>query len=320
MKSPWQSPDVRVKALLPRLNAEQRLAWEKYNEAKSLNTLPLLRLRIGKPTGMAVDEQVEQLENKLKNELESALGKLRSTLTTEHLVEVNDILQARSQAFDGRPHFDLNLIQRYVFWRVFDLGWTTKRFGKFDGVQMSYGREASKPERIGKKYQWIAYHEILAYIADHYQYREDEDNQAYEGPWQEFLRDIDPSCTLSSIPGGTSWGSHSLSWWAPSSYNGWDEHVNRRDWIACRNDIPSVKDLLSIVNPADGTRWLNVSGYFVWRQSLPADVESYDVDQREFWAYLYRLLHSCRRHGRFYEVGQRCEFRGTLDAQTTRGA
>lgn len=280
----WKSPDARVKALLPRLNAEQRLTWEEYNKAEaSMNTPPLLHLRIGKLAGMAVDEQVEQLENKLKNELESALGKLRSTLTAEHLAEVNDILQARSQAFDGLPRFDLNLIQRYVFWRVFDLGWTTKRFGKFDGVQMSYGREASKPERIGKKYQWIAYHEILAYIADHYQYREDEDNQAYEGPWQEFLRDIDPSCTLSSIPGGTSWGSHSLSWWAPSSYNSWDEHVNHRDWIACRDDIPSVKDLLSIVNPVDETRWLNVGGYFVWRQSLPADVESYDVDQREFW-------------------------------------
>ena len=287
-EEPWQSSDARVKALLPRLNSEQRLAWKEYKKAEeSMNSLPLLSLRIDKLAGMAVDEQVEQLEKKLKNELESALGKLRSTLTAEHLAEVNDILQARSQAFDGLPRFDLNLIQRYVFWRVFDLGWTTERFGNFDKTQMSYDRKASKPERIGKKYQWIAYHEILAYIADHYQYRkeflEDEGDQAYEGPWQESLRDIDPSCTLLSIPGGTSWGSHSPSWWAPFSYNSWAEHMNHIDWIACRDDIPSVENLLSIANPSDGILWLNVDGRFVWQQPHSADVESHDIDRREFW-------------------------------------
>ena len=56
----------------------------------------------------------------------------------------------------------------------FDLGWTVERFGDFDRMVNwnDHGDRQSKPERIGKKYQWIAYHEILAYIADHYQYRE----------------------------------------------------------------------------------------------------------------------------------------------------
>ena len=158
-EEPWQSPNARVKALLPRLNAEQRLIWEEYEKAeKSLNALPFLLLQLDKQLDKQVRKVVgEQAKQALKNELENVLGKLQSTLTAEHLAEVNDILQARSQAVDGHPpRFDLSLIQRYVFWRVFDLGWTTERFGNFDKAQMSYGRESSKPERIGKKYQWIA--------------------------------------------------------------------------------------------------------------------------------------------------------------------
>jgi hypothetical protein len=65
---------------------------------------------------------------------------------------------------------DLGIIQRYVLWRVFDLGWTTERFGAFDRFSIGqHGRDASKAERIGKKYQWIAYHEILAFISDRFQ-------------------------------------------------------------------------------------------------------------------------------------------------------
>lgn len=122
------------------------------------------------------------------------------------------------------PRLDLALIQRYVFWRVFDLGWTDDRFDEFDCSirEPSLFPNGKKPERMGKKYQWIAYHEILAYVADLYQYKprygEDTGEQKYEGPWQDSFRDIDPSCVLSSIPGGTGWNDHSPSWWAPFQY------------------------------------------------------------------------------------------------------
>jgi hypothetical protein len=56
---------------------------------------------------------------------------------------------------------------------VFELGWITELFGKFDRVDCDHSwRGASKAERIGKKYQWIAYHEIMAFISDHFQFHE----------------------------------------------------------------------------------------------------------------------------------------------------
>ena len=186
------------------------------------------------------------------------------------------------------PRFDLSLIQRYVLWRVFDLGWTTERFGEFDRsvAERSYRQDESKAERIGKKYQWIAYHEILAYVADHYQYRAsfgDDEDDVYKGPWQESLRDIDPSCLFLSTPGGTSGDPHSPSWWASVHYENWDQDLPQWDWIKREDDLPDVRDLLIVKHPSDGTHWLNVDGYFNWRQSHPPDVESYDVERRDFW-------------------------------------
>jgi len=120
-------------------------------------------------------------------------------LTEEHARALEPVLNAMFRNDEGKlpPRFDLRLIQRYVLWRVFDLGWTTERFGYFDRYAIGYhGREASKAERIGKKYQWIAYHEIMALVADHFQYRErfreDDCDRAYDGPWQKHFRDIDP--------------------------------------------------------------------------------------------------------------------------------
>ena len=107
------------------------------------------------------------------HDIDNAWEHLMTQLSKEHRVELLNILEERETP-EGRngPRFDLKLVQRYLVWRVFDLGWTIERFGQFDQyINWNAGRNAAKPERIGKKYQWIAYHEILAYLADHYQYR-----------------------------------------------------------------------------------------------------------------------------------------------------
>jgi hypothetical protein len=101
-----------------------------------------------------------------------ALDSLNEVLTTEQAERLRAILASKEAGRDALkpPRFDLGQIQRYILWRVFDLGWTTKRFGHFDRYSIGYeGRAATKAERIGKKYQWIAYHEIIALVADHFQ-------------------------------------------------------------------------------------------------------------------------------------------------------
>ena len=295
----WQSPQERTDALRVTLSESELFALEEFENAQSrypivttfvtadgkeINTT---RLRnAGGDNSRAESLHLEEDFRQFEIDLERTWRALRSVFTDDHLAELDAIVREEKdvEARHG-PRFDLKIVQRYILWRVFDLGWTVERFGRFDQFQVSHrGREAAKAERIGKKYQWIAYHEILAYISDRYQYRtlfaEDEGGRRYEGPWQESLRDIDPSITVTSTPGGTSWGAHKPSWWAKALYESWDDGLSKSQWLSNTKDIPKVEELLKTIRPSDGTSWLNVNGHFEWRQPHPADVDPYDVERR----------------------------------------
>ena len=86
--------------------------------------------------------------------------------------------------------------QRWVFRRTMTLGWTPERFGSFDRY-LHYGdagRSSHKSERFGKKYQWVAYHELLARVADNYHFTEWPADGAvqFAGLYQIDGREIDP--------------------------------------------------------------------------------------------------------------------------------
>ena len=294
-EEPWQSPDERRQALLLELNESELLAWDEFQRAKAEMppiVHPLVKkfvdaegnLDDGQDFRFASIEEETYEQARLKVEL--LHGQLMAKLTEQHRIELELILRDENER-EGRegPRFDKRLIQRYIIWRVFDLGWTIERFGRFDRFDIGYsGRDAAKPERIGKKYQWIAYYETLAYISDHFQYRERWGAQRdyyYEGPYQEGLRDIDPSFTLLSKLGGTSRGPHNPSWWGKGLYDAWCQEMGHRDWLSRTADIPEIEQFLQVVHPTDGTRWLNVNGYLVWQQPHPADVDPFDVVRRE---------------------------------------
>ena len=302
---PWCSSDARMERVLPTLSETSRESWTRCRDAEAVlsQRQRLQRLvRIHEENSAAPEDVVENSQvppprdlppvSRAKAALLEALDGFRNSLTGKQKREINSILtQRKAGDREYPPRFDLKLIQRYVLRRVFDLGWTTERFGDFDRFDTRTDwREAAKPERIGKKYQWIAYHEILAYITDHYQYRErfreEVGDQAYEGPWQQYLRDLDPSVTFSSKLGGTGWGGHEPSWWARERYTGWADGNPARDWLVREDDVPNVADLLACRRHSERTGWLNLNGYFNWRQPHPADVEAFDVDRRDLWLLL----------------------------------
>ena len=316
----WEPPpssEDLLRSLVDELSSDALPAWEEfvaadtaYAEALPPFSLPWLAQRDkgGAPPSLDAETLADEPENArspdvaaLEATRKRAIVALEKVISDEHAQRLCEILSGRKNDYESRrpPQFELAEIQRYVLWRVFDLGWTTERFGRFDRFSIGYhGRDASKAERIGKKYQWIAYHEIMALISDHYQYRErfreEQGDRAYEGPWQNYFRDIDPSCTLKSIPGGTSWDGHAVSWWASVRYDSWGDSDKPRDWVLNRNDFPNVQDLLIVTNPEDGSRWLNGQGFFLWKQEPPADRESIDVERRELW---------CKCMGYLIQVG-----------------
>ena len=307
----WLSPDERLKELIDSFSPEERTAYEGFGKARD-HLLSLQRQRMFSSlekikqdhTTLNEDTPANQESSELDNEdvqakktLDEALSVLESVLSDEQKTQLDKIFTAkndRSQSFP--PYFDLKLIQRYVLWRVFDLGWTTELFGDFERFFCnSAGRSASKAERIGKKYQWIAYHEIMALVADNFQFFEgygDECIHQYDGPWQLSLRDIDPSCTLHSTPGGTKWDGHCPAWWAMVDYGEWGDDSEPEAWVVRKDNLPSLKELIRVQSPDDGTYWLNLHGFLEWTQPVPPEEERNDVERRNLW-YIFNayLIH-----------------------------
>lgn len=151
------------------------------------------------------DDEAVQSPSTAEKLLGGIRDRLLGMLSTEKAAIFSALMDATTN--DSRasspPKFDLKLVQLYVVGRVFELGWTTERFGEFDQHMPDRGRDPGQPERIGKKYQWIAYHEMLAFMADRYQYaagpRTPEIGTAYQGSWQDNVRDIDPSNVMEAL-------------------------------------------------------------------------------------------------------------------------
>ena len=309
-EEPWQSLREREENLVSRMKGSQSALWRSLIEREEhLAAEASFRTRAAmeavadessaaQDTSLSPCQQTSVIEELLRDlrfptreelvqgdrEWNTDLETLRSTMNDDLQVEFDEVMKDRWGSYDMNiPRFDLSLVQRYVLGRVEELGWTDDRFGDFDRHQFrSAGREAAKLERIGKKYQWIAYREILAYISDHYQYRhkydEDTPNQSYEGPWQDNIRDIDPSCMVVSTEGDSS-----SAWWQYDLQTDWGHGLEHREWIRQKDDLPSVAEILIATRPDESLRWVNVDCSFTWAQPTPVDYDTYDVPRREIW-------------------------------------
>jgi len=199
-------------------------------------------------------------------------------------------LDAMQRPPSDRPiPFSSNLACRWIFSRVISLGWTPKKFWDFDRmVGYNRGRRESQVERVGKKYQWIALYELLARLADHLPLMPDwgeAQQQSYDGPWQ--LRgsrgDIDPSLLLRSSE-RIVWGSTPQCWWAPVAPALPDPAtpVSRLAWLESGADLPSPADFIKVGDGA-GKDWLALEGRYAWEESVPPEVDRWEVERCHLW-------------------------------------
>jgi hypothetical protein len=186
-------------------------------------------------------------------------------------------------------HFDGQLARRWILQKIINMGWTVDRFGRFDRTVHQYrmhGREANKPERIGKTYQWIAYHELLARLSDNFKMREDKwsDRRAeYHGPWDiGFRRDIDPS-NLTVKTHRENWTPHTNSWWFPTRFMFWDEEQTEVAWLKKNSNLPEATELIEVKHPDDGSHWFTLDGSYHWEQPTPLGEERYELKRRDLW-------------------------------------
>ncbi|MER9019784.1 hypothetical protein [Mesorhizobium sp. M0898] len=98
--------------------------------------------------------------------------------------------------YDRENKISIKGAQRWVANQAIRLGWNKKRFPRDSSFGDSHS-SGGRIERIGKKYQWLAYFELLARLADNY-WLLDSYNETYSRSFDtpldtEFVRDIDPT-------------------------------------------------------------------------------------------------------------------------------
>lgn len=300
------------------LTNRQRKVWEEYIEIRravqahfSLRAMELINI------GYSVEQDeytTSQFDNLLGNAERSFIKTIRLSkqqIFREHIMPYLD----NPSQYKDEYRFDITLIQRYIFKRVLELGWTPKLFGEFDKWvnRSSNGREANKPERIGKKYQWIAYHEFLALISDNFEFFNDrwsDETEKYDGTWQlgcRTVRDIDPSCVLKKTSEGSI---NKDTWWIQYEYNNWDLEINNIEWLKKSSDLPRIEEFIEVEDPRDLSRWLALEGFYKWIEDIPKEEDIYENPRRELWYMVKSYIARKQDCGEVFKWAQSQNFSG----------
>lgn len=174
-------------------------------------------------------------------------------------------------------------IARWIFRRVFELGWRKDWHGEFDHKAREYSYWGNwNTERIGKKYQWIALHEILAIIADNHEVSNWGDKpEPYQGTWEPFVRNIDPTYPYLHLDSSFSNHSKAMGWWLPPAYDKWGID----GWLERTDDLPDPRKFLNIVE-RNGKEWLNLHTFPGWEHKEEVGVHEKEGSSWRIWYHL----------------------------------
>lgn len=162
--------------------------------------------------------------------------------------------------------------------KIFDLGYDVNKHGKFDRSVSGYSNDST--ERIGKKYQWIAFYELAAQVADNYEmsapwsWRDDKEKMFCQGSFEPNLRNIDPTINIKTKI-DKNMNRNTI---VKSLYNNFD--MSNTEWMNTLDDIPKVTDLINIKHEDN---YLILNGSYDWKEDKKLGRNLYDSMQKDFW-------------------------------------
>lgn len=241
-------------------------------------------------------ESYKSIRTDIRKYLQDLIEDLRESFSPEQYSYFSRIivpyLKNKQKEVDyPRDSFDKDPIKRWMVKRAYGLGYDVDLHGFYDYSVDSYNnRSGSKIERIGKKYQWIAFHEAMAMVADNYKILENDNDKRkyvyYKGPWQRYLRDINPSYTtknLEELEDQEARQSHG-AWWLDQSYHYWDGHD--KVWLEITKDLPDARQIIQRIDN-EGKEWLYLHTTITWEEPKPIGKDKYRVSRKELW-YLFQ--------------------------------
>ena len=290
----------RCKDFMPKLKGEQKklikLLKSSFEKEESLK-----RKRAYFRNKEEEYDKLIKLTNELQNGLIKHIGKI---FKGDDLDFVKSILvqylrdKARIKEGGYGVNLDSTPFKRWIVDKVFALGYNMEQHGNYDKNFSDYsGRYSENIETIGAKYRWIAFHEILALIADNYKIKSWRGSQEkfdfYQGTWQLYARDIDPiSITKNEneFEDVDDFGeSEKKSWWSMPEHDYWD--VPNIEWSSSLDGLPNPKDVI-IKQDNSGNEWVYLEYYPDWKEPKKLGEDKYFSDRKRIHymiqAYLVR--------------------------------
>ncbi|WP_406671907.1 NACHT domain-containing protein [Natronospira sp.] len=233
------------------------------------------------------DEYRQSFENKRKKE-EAFKDRVKAQLTEEQ----KEYFRWLSGVSNDRPaEFSRKWAQRWVCKRAHDFGWKKELFADFERM-CSHGRSGGPRggamERVGKKYQWMAFHEFLARLSDNYHwinrgYSDIPDDDVYEGPWQIHMRDIDPTIWARQCGEYKTFHNKQSTWWQPYTFPFPIENdlTAKKNFLWDENILPIFSDLLKRKMPVDNSNWFVLHGH--WSENRKYSDDESDSPYLDGW-------------------------------------
>ena len=201
---------------------------------------------------------------------------------------------------------DVDQLRNWSTYHILELGYDPEIHDK---KRTPYtGRGSNRVERIGKKYQWIVLHELLALVSDNYMMKSDswtgKEQVLFSGPWKPFVRDIDPTLLI-RCKKGLSYRQAAKSWFSNMDYL--PVETDGAQWI--NENVDNVESLIELVDN-QGIEWISLCYYPFWNE-YPADFDSVEKSEtKSMRGYIYSYIASAQKAPKSKDLNT--DFRGLI--------
>lgn len=188
------------------------------------------------------------------------------------------VFQSALSSFVG---INQDCVYYYALRQIFkELGYSEELFGAYDTRNGSVDRHNVKRlERIGKKYQWIAFYNILARLSDKHKVTDgfwsDKVGDLYKGAWNPFIRDFDPTLNIKLQSDKSDFPSFKLSNINNCKFLNRDAIDTEVDsWINNKDEFFKEFSNRFIQKDINGVEWVLLRGHFRHEARIDNDGDS----------------------------------------------
>lgn len=231
---------------------------------------------------------IEQIdEDYINKKYDGGLWQIKSSMSFEGHGMYGDFGRYVFQS--ALKYFDVDEDEMYkqaMSFIINDLGYTNE----LDKGNNHWGydrSETKKVERIGKKYQWIAMHNILARVSDQCDIDTDySETPKFEGPWEPFVRDFDPTLNFKLTKSDEIPIFDEISELKKATR---DEHLkvdvsnidSVSEWLDSDGIFFAEMPKALILSDSNGTQWIRLSNY------ICSGREQLKAERLLIWSWLY---------------------------------